>query len=158
MINQTANNTPRGWRTLSLAIPRGHSDDVAAFIGRAVTTVRRWRQPIINGSGESSFLDTFYSVSAALHHYHRPGLRILEHAIFSWFRRLDSEGVGTFDGSLAAAEITKESTDFVIEVLQRGTPEEQERELEELIATASEHLARLKARRPIVPVLREAKR
>jgi hypothetical protein len=129
---------------------------VAAFIGRATTTVRRWREPIINGSGEASFLDTFYSVSAALAHYHPQGLRKLENDINAWFRRLHADReVAPANSTEAASQITREAADVVIALLERSTPEQQERELTELIAVANEHLSRMRSGKP-APKLKEA--
>ena len=136
---------PEGWQVLSRAIPRGRSADVAAFIGRTPTTVRRWRENLQYGSGVRSFLDTCFSVTAALHQHHQPGLRILLHSINSFAASLDEPALPKTDDCEAAARISKESADVVVAMLRKHPIEAQEREVLEAIAVLEDRLRQMRA-------------
>lgn len=134
---------PEGWLTLSRVIPRWLTEDLAVYIGRKVGTLRRWREPITNGSGVESFLDMLYRVSAGLHHYHRPGYYELKAHILAFFDAVEREGSERWDSGSAGAEISKETGDFIQAAFKNRPLEEQKRELEESIAIQQRHLVRL---------------
>jgi len=139
---------PQGWLTLSTAIPRGLSKDLAAFIGRSSTTVRRWREPLEHGSGELSFLDTYFAVAAGLHHFNRPGLRTLLRAINGFAESLDEKtALPDTEDTEAAAQIAKESSEALVALLRKHPVEDQERELLETIVVLEDRLAQIRGRK-----------